>query len=159
MIMKQVENKTELQQAFSVREQVFIIEQQVPAEIELDAWDHDPATVHLLALADDGRPIGTARFRPYTVAGVCKVERVAVLAAMRGTGLGRRIMQAVHEWAQQHGYHTAKLHAQLHAKDFYIQLGYDVEGDLFVEADIEHVAMVKRLAAANVATSMVHYDT
>ncbi len=143
--VKQVKSEDELKQAFDVREEVFVIEQHVPIEIELDEYDHAPTTIHLLALDTQGRAVGTARFRPYVEEGVCKVERVAVLAGERGSGLGRYLMEEIHRLAKDVGYHAAKLNAQLHASAFYERLGYMGEGEVFLEADIEHIAMKKRL--------------
>lgn len=141
----QVQSEQEMQQAFAVRQEVFVIEQQVPIEIELDEFDHVPTTIHLLAIDEQGRAVGTARFRPYTDEGVCKVERVAVLATERNTGLGNLIMEEIHRLASRAGYHTAKLNAQIQACSFYERLGYVSEGDIFLEADIEHIAMRKQI--------------
>ncbi len=145
--IQQVTTAEQLQQAFAVREEVFIVEQQVPAEIELDEYDHVSTTVHLLALDEAGKAVGTARFRPYNEEGVCKVERVAVLATTRGTGLGRLMMEEIHRLAREAGFKTAKLNAQLQAKPFYDRLGYIGEGETFLEADIEHMTMTKKLTA------------
>lgn len=144
----QVKSEEDLQKAFSVREVVFVEEQQVPRELELDEYDHDPATIHLLALDDQGQAVGTARFRPYNKEGVCKVERVAVLSELRGAGIGRMLMEEIHRLAQSLGYHTAKLNAQLHARGFYERLGYVGQGEIFMEAGIEHIAMIKPLRAS-----------
>lgn len=143
----QVKNEEELQKAFSIRETVFIEEQQVPKDIELDEYDHDAKTVHLLAVDDHEQIVGTARFRPYGNEGVCKVERVAVLSSLRGAGVGRMLMEEIHRLARELGYHTALLNAQLHAKRFYERLGYEGKGDIFLEAGIEHITMTKSLAS------------
>lgn len=135
----------QLQQAFAVREEVFIKEQQVPAEIELDEYDHAPSTIHLLAIDDTGMVVGTARFRPYNEEGVCKVERVAVLASERGTGLGKLLMEEIHRLAREQGYSIAKLNAQMHAKGFYENMGYTISSAPFYEASIEHITMQKEL--------------
>lgn len=148
--IKPVTTKDELLQAFAVREEVFIIEQHVPAEIELDEYDHAADTIHILAFNEAGQAVGTARFRPYTTEGVCKVERVAVLATERGTGLGKKIMEEIHLLAAKSGYHTAKLNAQIHAKAFYERLGYIGEGDIFLEAEIEHITMHKQLEGESI---------
>lgn len=144
----QVKNEEELQKAFSVRELVFIEEQQVPKELELDEYDHDPSTIHLLALDHLGQAVGTARFRPYDQDGVCKVERVAVISSLRGSGVGRMLMDEIHQLAQRLGYHTAKLNAQLHARRFYERLGYSGHGEIFLEAGIEHITMIKPLQSS-----------
>lgn len=139
-----VKSEQELQDAFRVRRNVFIEEQEVPEEIEMD--DHDTlssATIHFVAY-DQGQPVGASRLRPYQP-GVGKVERVAVLGSERGTGLGRHIMVMMEETAQSNGYEKLKLNAQCHAQGFYEKLGYTPLGDVFEEAGIPHISMEKRL--------------
>ncbi|MCK9906718.1 GNAT family N-acetyltransferase, partial [Frankia sp. Cpl3] len=101
---------------------VFIEEQQVPEEIEIDLNDEAPKTIHFVAYADE-KPVGASRLRTYAP-GIGKVERVAVLGSERGTGLGRKIMEVMEETARQHGYTKLKLNAQTHAQVFYEKLGY-----------------------------------
>lgn len=139
------QNEREKRDALSVRRIVFIEEQQVPEEIEIDEHDDDATeTIHFVAYSD-GKPVGAARLRPYAP-GVGKVERVAVHASERGTGLGRQIMLAMEETAREKGFAKLKLNAQTHAQRFYEKLGYVPVGDLFHEAGIEHIAMEKSLA-------------
>lgn len=142
-----VATEKEMADALSVRRAVFIEEQEVPAEIEID--EHDQAgsgTIHFVAYNGE-KPVGASRLRPYAP-GVGKVERVAVSKSERGTGLGRQIMLAMEETARTHGYHTLKLNAQTHAQRFYEKLGYEPHGDIFEEAGIAHIAMVKSLKEA-----------
>ncbi|MFD2369241.1 GNAT family N-acetyltransferase [Brevibacillus sp. GCM10020057] len=139
-----VRTEKEMADALSVRRAVFIEEQQVPEELEID--EHDAAssgTIHFVAY-DGQTPVGASRLRPYAP-GVGKIERVAVQKTERGTGLGRLIMQAMEEVAREQNYETLKLNAQTHAQRFYEKLGYEPHGDVFDEAGIEHIAMVKKL--------------
>jgi predicted GNAT family N-acyltransferase len=139
-----VRSEREMADALLVRRRVFIEEQQVPEEIEID--EHDRAgsgTEHFVAYAGD-QPVGASRLRPYAP-GVGKVERVAVLSSERGTGLGRQIMLAMEEAARRQGYRKLKLNAQTHAQRFYEKLGYTPVGEVFEEAGIEHIAMEKDL--------------
>jgi predicted GNAT family N-acyltransferase len=139
------QNEREKRDALSVRRTVFIEEQQVPEEIEMDQHDEAEAeTIHFVAYAGD-KPVGAGRLRTYAP-GVGKVERVAVLASERGTGLGRQIMLAMEEAARKKGYARLKLNAQTHARRFYEKLGYIPVGEVFHEAGIEHIAMEKPLA-------------
>jgi len=143
-MIRPVTTGEELQDALSVRRVVFIEEQQVPEELEID--EHDTLsgdTVHFVAYAD-GRPVGASRLRPYAP-GVAKVERVAVLATERGTGLGRQIMLEMEAKARELGYAKLKLNAQTHAQRFYEKLAYIPFGHVFDEAGIEHIAMEKGL--------------
>lgn len=125
-----------------VREAVFIREQGVPAEIELDALD--PECRHVLARDADGRPIGTGRLTPSR-----RIGRMAVLADWRGRGVGDALLAALIEEARRLGWHELSLHAQASAIEFYARHGFLPEGARFVEAGIEHLTMRRRLDAAN----------
>jgi predicted GNAT family N-acyltransferase len=126
--------------ALKVRRQVFVMEQGVPEEIEVDGLD--ARCFHAVVVAGD-RAVGTARLRE--VDGWGKVERVAVLQDYRGTGLGMWLMEAVEAEAQARGLRGTKLHAQVQVVRFYERLGYVAYGEPFFEADIEHVSMRKGL--------------
>ncbi len=139
-----VQSEKEMADALSVRRLVFIEEQEVPEDLEID--EHDEAnsgTIHFVAYAGE-TPVGASRLRPYAP-GVGKVERVAVSKTERGTGLGRQIMLEMEDAARKQNFETLKLNAQTHAKRFYEKLGYEPHGDVFDEAGIEHIAMVKSL--------------
>lgn len=131
-----------LKKAYAIRRQVFIEEQNVPEKLEMDAYDEAPSTQHFLLCAQDGCALGTARVRPYD-AHTAKVERVAVLAEARGTGGGRMLMEAVQNAAEKAGCRRLKLAAQVHARKFYEQLGFEAQGDTYYEAGILHIDMVK----------------
>lgn len=129
-------------QAQDIRQAVFIFEQQVPEELEIDKWDTHPDTTHVLLVDEQGTPAGTARFRPYGN-GIVKIERVAVLASRRQCGAGRVIMEAIEKAAVTAGYHMMKLGAQLQARPFYQRLGFQAQGDEYMDAGIEHIDMIK----------------
>lgn len=133
-----------LAEAFSVRRTVFIEEQKVPEAIELDQYDYMKTTRHVLLLDESQQAIGTARFRPYRD-DILKIERVAVLGHLRGSGAGRLIIEAIIEEAKKAGYHSIKLGAQLQARGFYERLGFKAQGEEFVEAGIRHLNMVKNI--------------
>jgi predicted GNAT family N-acyltransferase len=124
--------------AMSVREAVFVAEQGVPPEIELDAWD--PQCDHALAFAADGRIVGTGRLLPDG-----HVGRMAVLRAWRRQGVGGAILTALTERAAARGMKRLALNAQTHAVPFYARHGFAVCGDEFLEAGIPHVAMARVL--------------
>lgn len=129
------------QDAFDVRRQVFVIEQQVSQEEEYD--EHDDTSLHVI-LYDHNIPVAAGRTR--IVDGeIGKMERICVLASHRQKGAGRMIMKALEQAAKEHGLHKAKLHAQTHAERFYQKLGYRTISAVFMEADIPHVVMVKEL--------------
>ena len=118
----------------AIREQVFVVEQAVPREDELDALD--PKSRHVLARDAAGNAVGTGRLTPAQAIG-----RVAVLAGWRGRGVGAAIMRVLIEQARALGYPSVELHAQAHAIPFYAALGFAAEGDRFMECGIEHQTM------------------
>lgn len=126
---------------FALRHDVFVVEQAVPVELEID--EHDPTATHLVALRDNGRIIGTLRILDED--GVAKVGRVAVQADQRRGGTGRRLMQAAEHHARQKGFREMVLHAQVAVTSFYLRQGYATEGDVFDDAGIPHISMRKRL--------------
>ncbi|MGE0746203.1 MAG: GNAT family N-acetyltransferase [Rhodospirillales bacterium] len=127
--------------AFAVRRAVFIGEQGIAPEIELDG--RDAAAVHYVAVRD-GRVVGTARIRGLGP-GRIKVERVAVLAEARRHGIGRRIMQCLLDDAAAEGMRRVELSAQLYVADFYRGLGFAADSDPYDEVGIPHVHMVRDL--------------
>lgn len=117
-----------------VRREVFVVEQGVPEEIEID--EHDPASIHFLARDAAGVPIGTARLLPEG-----RIGRMAVLALWRRSGVGRALLSAAMETARARGDSRLYLHAQVHSIPFYESLGFSVFGEEFDEADIPHREM------------------
>ncbi len=124
-----------------VRQQVFVVEQGVPAQLERDAMD--PACRHVLAHDADGRPIGTGRLLPDG-----RIGRMAVLAGWRGKGVGEAMLEQLVNAASAAGLGEVQLHAQLPARDFYARLGFLPEGSVFEEAGIAHQHMRRTLGAA-----------
>jgi predicted GNAT family N-acyltransferase len=120
-----------------IRDQVFVIEQGVPPELEHD--DQDSRAVHVLALAD-GLPVGTGRITPEG-----KIGRMAVLAAHRGHGTGGLILEALLSVARRTGLGRVFCFAQCRAIPFYGRRGFTAEGPVFLEAGIEHQRMFMRL--------------
>ena len=119
-----------------IRRTVFIDEQGVPEAME---WDADDAgAVHLLAVNGQGEAIGCARLLPDG-----HVGRMAVLPTWRGQGVGRALLAAVLEAAQERGHCMLRLSAQTHAAGFYERAGFVAVGDEYEEAGIPHVAMQK----------------
>jgi predicted GNAT family N-acyltransferase len=122
-----------MKEAKRIRFDVFVEEQRVPAEIELD--EHDARCVHALAYID-GRAIGTARLLPDGHLG-----RMAVLRAWRGQGAGRALLRALIEEARRRGDRQVLLSSQVHALGFYRAEGFQPEGPVYEEAGIPHQAM------------------
>lgn len=121
-----------------IRTTVFVGEQNVPPELEMDGRDGD--CTHVLAETSAGEPVGTGRLMPDG-----RIGRMAVLAAWRGRGIGAAMLAALMDEARRQGFRETYLHAQTHARDFYARHGYVVEGDEYLEAGIPHVGMRARL--------------
>ncbi|NHM32995.1 GNAT family N-acetyltransferase [Neobacillus terrae] len=140
MNVKIAVNRMELEDAFSIRKTVFIEEQNVPAEEEIDQYEND--CTHFV-LYRDGFPAGAGRFR--VVDGYGKVERICVLKEQRQTGAGQAVMNAIEAYAQENGIKKLKLNAQTHAIPFYSKLGYETVSEEFMDAGIPHKTMIKQL--------------
>ncbi|HWS78734.1 MAG TPA: GNAT family N-acetyltransferase [Thermomonas sp.] len=123
----------------AVRDEVFVGEQGVPVELEHDALD--PSCTHVLARLLDGTPIGTARLTPDH-----HVGRMAVRAPWRGRGVGDALLLALVEQARKRGWPEVRLNSQASAIGFYERHGFQPEGERFMEAGIEHQAMVRMLS-------------
>lgn len=120
-----------------LREVVFVHEQGVPADIE---WDgKDAAAEHVIAEVGGG-VVACGRLMPDG-----KIGRMAVLPEARSRGIGTRVMTALIEQAMRRGLRSVYLHAQAHAAGFYERQAFVHEGDTFVEAGIEHIAMRREL--------------
>jgi len=138
--VKVVENQKELEEAFLVRKIVFVEEQNVPLEEEIDQFEDD--ATHFV-IYHEGSPVGAGRFR--VVDGYGKVERICVLKEARKTGAGKAIMKAIESFADTQGLHKLKLNAQTHAIPFYSGLGYEVVSEEFLDAGIPHKTMMKEV--------------
>jgi predicted GNAT family N-acyltransferase len=126
--------------AVSVRRAVFVEEQHVPEEMEIDEFENE--ATHFV-LYDGERAVGAGRFR--TIDGIGKIERICVLPDYRNRGAGRLIMESIEQFARENGIAKAKLNAQTHAEHFYQKLGYETVSDIFMDAGIPHVTMIKQL--------------
>ncbi len=125
---------------YALRRQVFVIEQGVPEDLEVD--ENDKAATHLAALSD-GHVIGTLRIVRHER--TAQIGRMAVSAHSRKKGIGRELMEFAAAAASRDGAQEIILAAQFTAREFYKQLGYIEEGAVFDEAGISHVMMRKRL--------------
>jgi predicted GNAT family N-acyltransferase len=124
--------------ALKVRYEVFVEEQKVPEEEEIDQYES--SSIHFVAY-DRSEPVGAARLRKVDKGG--KVERVCIKKSHRNLGIGLQIMQKMEEVAQAHDYPALLLNAQTHAEAFYKKLGYETYSGEFLDAGIPHVAMKK----------------
>jgi predicted GNAT family N-acyltransferase len=126
--------------ACRVRFAVFVAEQRVPLEIELDEWD--ARSEHALVADEAGRTIATGRLLPDG-----HIGRMAVLPAWRSRGVGGAVLEALLARAAERGIRLALLNAQTHARGFYARFGFKQVGAEFMEAGIPHVTMERHLDA------------
>ena len=131
----------EIETCWTIRRRVFIEEQLVTEREEIDGLD--PECRHFL-VEEDGLKVGTARLRDWGP-GIAKAERVAVLPEYRGLGLGQLLMEGLETEARQRGCTEVRLGAQVSAISFYERLGYQVEGEEFLDARIPHRWMRRKL--------------
>lgn len=123
--------------AAPIRFTVFVEEQMVPAEIELD--EHDASSVHAVAF-DGERAVGTGRLLPDG-----HIGRMAVLKEARNRGVGALMLEKLTDKARELGFAEVALSAQIHASRFYRRHGFVEEGPEYMEAGIRHQAMRKAL--------------
>jgi predicted GNAT family N-acyltransferase len=136
-----VRDEAERRAALALRRDVFVGEQGVPPEAELDAYD--PTATHLVARVG-GQVVGTLRWR-VVAPGAAKIERVAVRRDLRGAGVGVALMEAALADLAAAGLAEAVLNAQLAVRSFYERLGFAAEGPVFDEEGIAHVRMRRPL--------------
>ena len=136
----EVRRTEDLKSCHALRRAVFIEEQEVPEDLEVDGLDD--TALHLLATLD-GRPVGTARMLLKGATG--KIGRVCVLRDLRGQGVGAALIRAAVEELRRLGLAQAKLGSQVHAIPFYEKLGFTAEGPVYDDAGIPHRDMVLAL--------------
>ena len=129
-------------EAQAIRTAVFVDEQRIPAELETDAAD--ASAVHALALNRLGRAVGTGRLLEHAP-GVSKIGRMAVLQAVRGSGVGAAMLDGLLRAARERGDREVRLNAQASAVGFYLRRGFAPQGPAFEEAGIPHQAMAIEL--------------
>lgn len=117
-----------------IRFEVFVEEQQVPAELEMDHMD--AVCLHAVAYDASGMPVGTGRLLPDGHIGRMAVRRVA-----RGSGVGGALLQVLMAQARARGDRQVVLSAQSHAAPFYERHGFAIDGEEFFEAGIAHINM------------------
>ena len=128
--------KSHTEDICAIRYEVFVGEQNVPEELEIDGLDGEAK--HVLAFVDD-LPIGTGR-----ILGDGHIGRVAVLRDYRGLGIGKMIMKELIKWAQDMSLDKVWLSSQWHAHSFYLDLGFDCIGEIYKEAGIDHIKMFRK---------------
>lgn len=137
--VRKVSTEEELKEVFSIRKEVFVLEQKVASEDEYDEFED--TSNHFLAKLDQ-IPVGAARWR-FTEKGI-KLERFAVLKEVRGKGVGISLVQAVLRDIDSDPKNAGKtkyLHAQLSAVPLYNKFNFKKVGDIFEECNILYYKM------------------
>ncbi|MEV6740535.1 GNAT family N-acetyltransferase [Streptomyces sp. NPDC051104] len=150
-VVRIAEEAADREACFAVRKEVFVGEQGVPEDIEYDAYD--AAAVHVLAVREDGVPLGTGRLLHGEAAAaknggdasVGSLGRLAVTREARGLGVGAALVRAIEDAARARGLTAVDLHAQTQALGFYERLGYAAYGPEFPDAGIPHRSMRRSL--------------
>ena len=145
-MIKILESKEELDLGFALRIEVFVKEQNVPIELELDDKDYSDNTVHIGYFHDDNL-IGVARLIDMDK-DVIHIGRVVIDKEYRGQGIGRELIIGCENIAQQilKRKIIIELSAQIQAENFYKSLGYNrVNDTIYLDAGIEHVDMMKEI--------------
>ncbi|CAH8769792.1 GNAT family N-acetyltransferase [Paenibacillus dendritiformis] len=141
----EVKSEGQLQQCLEIRKEVFVEEQQVPLEEEIDELDHLDAESNHILITVDGQVAATGRIK-WLDETTAKMQRIAVLKPFRGSGIGRSLMVALEQLARSMGAEKSVLDGQCQAEGFYHSLGYvTVSEEPFYDAGILHVRMEKKL--------------
>tara|TARA_B100001175_G_scaffold160171_1_gene135692 strand:- start:1409 stop:1828 length:420 start_codon:yes stop_codon:yes gene_type:complete len=135
--IKFADNRLELETCLSIREKVFVEEQNIPVDIEMD--DNNVDSVSICAITNE-KYVGTARYRVTSYG--FKLERFAVLKEFRNQGIGKALAQFMFDNLNES--RIIYLHAQEAVVDFYLSLGFKKINDRFFEAGIPHWKMVKK---------------
>ena len=129
---------------FALRTEVYLEEQQIAYKDEFEG-DED-AFLHL-CMYDDDNLIAYARLNIEN--NMLRVDRVAVKKEYRKLGFGRKLMLLSEKYAIEQNNTSIELNAQIQARDFYYKLGYIEKGEVFIEANIPHIKMIKKLLSEN----------
>ena len=144
--MKVVQTKDTLNtiylDALRIRNQVFVVEQGVPLQREIDK--DEAYAVHFVLYSDDQEAMATVRLLPLEK-NELKLQRMAVQKKFRGHGYGKQLISEAEKFAKEQGFNKIKLGAQKTAISFYQEMGYKSYGEPFIDAGIEHLSMEKEL--------------
>ena len=134
-------DSAEREALLALRHEVFVDEQGVPRELEID--EHDERAVHIVAF-EDGELVGTCRL--LQAGAQAKFGRLVVVRPARGRGIGAALLAEAERQARALGCDQMVLAAQTSAMGLYERAGYTAHGEVYLDAGIEHVTMEKVLA-------------
>ncbi|ANA81763.1 GCN5-related N-acetyltransferase [Paenibacillus vortex V453] len=140
-----VSTEEQLQQALDIRKDVFVLEQKVPIDLEIDDYDNLESDAHHVLIKSEGQFAATGRITYYNKDSA-KMQRIAVRKPFRSKGIGRVLMMALETQARELKLQYSILDAQVQAEPFYRKLGYEtISDEPFDDAGIPHVRMKKEL--------------
>lgn len=140
-----VQTEEQLERCLDIRKEVFVKEQQVPVDLEIDNYDKLGPDVYHVLIEMDGEYAATGRLIYYQDTSA-KLQRIAVHKGFRTKGVGTILLLALEELARELGLSQSVLDAQCQAEGFYAKLGYEtISTEPFDDAGIPHVRMVKSL--------------
>jgi predicted GNAT family N-acyltransferase len=139
--VREARDEAEREALLALRHEVFVGEQGVPRELEID--EHDERAVHIVAL-EDGELVGTCRV--LQAGSQAKFGRLVVARAARGRGIGAALLAAAERRAREMGCNQMVLAAQTSAMGLYERAGYTARGEVYLDAGIEHMTMEKPIA-------------
>ena len=135
--IKKAETKKEYEICLMIRKAVFIEEQHVPKDQEIECFEN--SSIHFLAYYNDN-PVGTGRFR--LKENCIKCERIAILKTFRGKGIGKKLLETLQDIAtKEYPLYQVMADVQIKAIPFYQKLGWKVLGKTFFDAGIKHQTM------------------
>lgn len=138
-------DRARMEAALALRIAVFVDEQGIPLEEEIDAYDGpESGAVHALARDAAGRALGTGRYYRADAA-TARIGRMAVAPLGRGRGVGAALLAALMGHARAAGYARAVLNAQEHALEFYAKAGFVPDAETNLDAGIVHREMRRAL--------------
>ncbi|RUT47884.1 GNAT family N-acetyltransferase [Paenibacillus anaericanus] len=144
-IIIHVKNEEQLEHCLDIRKEVFVKEQMVPIDLEIDEYDVISPDVHHVLIEQDGTYAATGRLTYYKD-NSAKMQRIAVHKSFRSQGIGKILLLALEELARELGLSKSVLDAQCQAEPFYQKLGYEtISTEPFDDAGIPHVRMEKPL--------------
>jgi len=140
-----VKTEEQLEEACNIRKEVFVQEQKVPEELEIDEYDVIGPDAHHILIEVNGTYAATGRLIYYKN-NAAKMQRIAVRKDFRSQGIGKVLLLAMEELARELGLTKSVLDAQCQAEPFYQKLGYvTTSTETFLDANIPHVRMEKSL--------------
>jgi len=135
--IREIKNKTELEECFEIRRKVFVIGQNVLKELEWDGLDKEADHI---VVKEGKQAVGCARIRFFDKT-KAKLERIAILPEYRCKGYGKLLVRFMIDYCKKKKASVITMHAQYYLLEYYKKLGFVPFGKKFEEAGIEHIEM------------------